>query len=355
VIGPALALLLLVLGVILPATSWLTRRLPALLEHRVSPGPIVAPLRPVADLLKAAAKAPRRSEGSGILHSLAVFASFLTMVALFALLPFGGTYAFGEHAVAIIVSDLDGSLLWLPAGLAIAGLSSLTLSLGSEAFPVAGAARHARLTMLLVAASGLILFGVALSSGTLRVAEIAASQDATIRLFGWLERLPFVELPGAVLALRVPAWGALVQPLGFLLFVAVASIACRGSFLSPSAVPGGGPRASLLRAAELLRRPLFAAWIAALYLGAWSIPYADQERIIGAVSILGVGFGTACCALLHIASFSLKASSMLVLLILADAALPELRQDRLHRLLSGVVIPLALLNAALVSVAGFLS
>ncbi|NNL87054.1 MAG: hypothetical protein HKP27_15435 [Myxococcales bacterium] len=348
-IAPALALLLLVLGVVLPATSWLTRRLPALLENRVSPGAIAAPLRPVADLVKAAAKAPRRAEASGILHSLAVYASFLSAIALFALLPFGGTYAFGEHALAIVVSDLDGSLLWLPAGLAISGLSSLVLSLGAEKFPAAAAARHARLTLLLVAASGLVLLGVAVSSGSLRLAEIAASQDATISAFGWLQTLPFVELPEAALALRVPAWGAVVQPLGFALFVAIAFVACRASFLAPAGVPGGGPRASLLRGAELLRRPLFAAWIAALYLGAWSIPYADQARIIDAASILGVGFATAVCALLHIASFSLKAALMLGLLIVADAALPELRRDRLHRLVSAWVIPLALLNAAVVS------
>lgn len=353
-IGPALALSLLVFAVILPAANWLTRRLPALLENRVGPGALASPLRPLADLVKAGAKAARPGERSGVLRALAVCASFLTATALFALLPFAGSYAFGTYTLAIVASDLDVSLLGLPAGLTIFGLSALTLSLGPNGSSNPSAARHGRLTLLLVAALSLVLCGVAVSAGTLRVAEVAASQDATIALFGWMERLPFLELPAFVLALRVPAWGVALQPLGFLLFLAIAVIGCRRSFLAPVAVPGGGALASLLRGAELLRRPLFAAWLTALYLGAWAIPYADQESIIGAFSLLGVGFATACCALVHVAAFAMKTALVLGTLMVADAALPELRHDRLCRLLSSAVIPLALVNAVILSLSGLL-
>src|SRR5262249_15207025 len=67
---------------------------------------------------------------------------------------------------------------------------------------------------------GLSIVGLFMCSGTLKLTELAAFQDQTFRVFGFLEHRGRVShLPWALGAGRLPMWGILLQPLGFVLFL----------------------------------------------------------------------------------------------------------------------------------------
>ncbi len=327
-IGPSIVLVLVVLGFFLPCAAWLSRKVPALVEGRVLPDRIELStarmfglLRPIADVVKAAAKSDTRGYDHSGTSRFGVAAGFVGATSLFALLPFGGAYSFGVGTVQLTLSDLPGSLLVLVAGAtatAWVAAGSLKVS-GRSVFSLAAAA-----------AWTLIVAGTAIAFGSTRLAAIAAAQDRVIRI---ADALP-----------PLPAWGIVLQPIGCLLFVAVALTVCR---LFGSYVPDGrsGPYGELTRATRLLWRPLIAAWIVTLYMGAWSVPYADQAHIIEAASFLGTGLGTAICAVIHVSAFVAKTLVVMSAFFVAEAVLPAPRSTPFFGRVELAVIPLAFLNA----------
>jgi NADH-quinone oxidoreductase subunit H len=203
---------------------------------------------------------------------------------------------------------------------------------------------------------GLSLVGVFMVFGTLRLTEMAAAQDATFRLLGFLELAGLVrELPAWLDWIRLPAWGIFLQPLGFILFLAcIMAENKRPPFDAPegeSEIIAGyhmeysGMRFGLFYTAEFLEVPVIGALVATLFLGGWAVPWLSQETIIGGVSgVFGAGFATGLCLIVHVLTFLLKVVVMIWVQMLIRWTLPRFRYDQVMDLCWKYILPLSIAN-----------
>ena len=138
---------------------------------------------------------------------------------------------------------------------------------------------------------GLSIVGLFMVFGTLRLTDMAAAQDTTFRVLGFLELFGFVdELPGWLAWIRLPTWGIFLQPLGFVLFLTcVMAENKRPPFDPPEGeseiiagyhIEYSGMRFGLFYMSEFIEVLVIAALVATLFLGGWAIPWLSQETII---------------------------------------------------------------------------
>jgi NADH-quinone oxidoreductase subunit H len=203
---------------------------------------------------------------------------------------------------------------------------------------------------------GLSIVGLFMVFGTLRLPEMAAAQDQTFRVLGFLELFGVVgALPGWLDWIRLPAWGIFLQPLGFLLFLTcIMAENKRPPFDAPegeSEIIAGyhmeysGMRFGLFYTAEFLEVPVIGALVATLFLGGWAVPWLSQQAIIGGVSqAFGEGFATGFCLIVHVMTFLAKVVFMIWLQMLIRWTLPRFRYDQVMDLCWKIVLPLSIAN-----------
>ena len=238
-------------------------------------------------------------------------------IVAFAVIPFGGRYAFGDTTVNLIVADLDWGLITVFAIGAIAahGAALTTWARRDAAnapFPFARAS--ARAISFRVAAV-LSVMGIFMVFQSLRLSDMAIAQDRSMWLFG---------------ALPLPRWGLFLQPVGFAMFL-VCSAAEREA--SPA-----GPNSLV----EFVEIAVTAALVTTLFLGGWALPFLPQESVIATVSAaFGTGFATGLCLVLHVSCFSAKVLAVVWLQIQIRSRLPQLPYERAMNLVWKVVLPLS--------------
>jgi len=321
-VGKAVVLLVAVMGVGVPLLALAERRLGARMQGRLGPrsaGPFGA-FQPLADGLKLLKKDSTIFAGTDRLaYALAPLVSVLSALAVFAAIPFVGTFTWMGHSIRGQIADPGVIYVLGAAGLGtyaplLAGWGS-----GDRLALIGGLSGTVRQISFLLC-MGVALLGVCLLQSSTQLGEIALGQART-----------FGPLPG---------WNIWVQPLGFALFL-VGTMAWSGA--SPfdfdradEELMGGyrrrysGISLALLGASRYARQIAGAALVVAVYGGGWILPW---------------GAGEGGMALIEGVTFVVKTGMVLCFFIWVRWALPRLRYDQAMRLVWRVLIPLGLLNA----------
>jgi len=290
-----------------------------------------------------------------VMHLMAPIIAAIPAIAAFAVIPYGGVYQFGDYRLSLVVADVDWGILYLFAigslatyGAVLAGWSS------NSNWSLLGAVRSTAQMISYEVTMGLSVVGVFMVFGTLKLTDMSLAQDATFRIFGFLEAFG-VGVPALLDWIRLPFWGLFLQPLGFLMFLTcIMAENKRPPFDLPEAeselVAGyfteySGMRFGLFYMSEFIEVVVIAAITAVVFLGGWAIPYVSQETIIGGLTpALGAGLATGLCMVLHVATFLVKVLVMIWFQMLIRWSLPRFRYDQVMDLCWKIILPLSIAN-----------
>lgn len=349
--GAGLAnMLTLMLVVLMISGSLLTvaeRKWSALMQNRVGANRITVFGSPVggipylaADALKMLTKEridPARA--NRLLFELAPVMAFAPVFCLFAIVPVGPAIDLGAvfrgaagagQTVALQVAKVDGGLLYLFAlsslavyGTALAGWAS------NNKLALLGGVRASSQMISYEVSLGLSLVGAMMAYKTLQLDEMVVAQGQ------W-------GLGG------LPAWGLLLQPVGFLVFFTSGFAETKRA---PFDLPEGeseivgyfieysGMKFGMMFLAEFLEITVFAGLITAVFLGGWHpLPIAGFTDMLRA-NLHPLAFAGVCAG-----SFFAKMILMMWLQLTVRWLLPRFRYDQIQGLCWKLLLPTALVN-----------
>ena len=359
-----LFILLVAVAGLAPILTWIERKQSAVMQDRIGANradvagiTILGLFHPVADVVKLLTKEDVVPLGANrVMHMIAPAIAAVPAMIAYGVIPFGGVYLFGETTISLVVADPDWGMLYIFAiasiatyGTVIAGWSS------NNNWSLLGSLRASAQMISYEVTMGLSLVGVFMVFQTLKLTDMAIAQDTTLRVFGFLELLPGVAVPGWLEWVRLPAWGIVYQPLAFVLFLAcIMAENKRPPFDLPegeSEIVAGyhleysGMRFGLFFMSEFIQIIVIAGLVTTLFLGGWSIPYLSQQTIIEAIApAFGTGFATFACMVLHFATFMVKVVAMIWLQMQIRWTLPRFRYDQVMDLCWKIMLPLSIAN-----------
>jgi NADH-quinone oxidoreductase subunit H len=319
---------------------------------------ILGLLHPLADVIKLITKEDVVPAGANrVTHLVAPLIAAIPSIIAFAVIPYGGVYHFGDTTVNLVVADVDWGVLYL---FAIGSLATYGTVLSGWAsnnnWALLGSLRGSAQMISYEVTMGLSVVGVFMCFGTLKLTDMAFAQDATFRVFGFLETFGWVHaLPVWLSWVRLPMWGIVLQPLGFVLFLTcIMAENKRPPFDIPegeSEIVAGyfmeysGMRFGLFYMSEFIEVVVIAGIVTAIFLGGWSIPWWSSAQIIGHISkTFGEGFANGVCMLLHVLTFFAKVVLMIWLQMTIRWTLPRFRYDQVMDLCWKIMLPLSLAN-----------
>ena len=353
-----------IMGLFLPLITWVERKQSAVMQDRIGANradlmgiTLLGLLHPAADVLKLISKEDVVPTGANrVLHLLAPVLALVPAIITLAVIPYGGTYRFGDTELGLVVADIDWGMLYIFAVGSIATYGAVIAGWASNSnLGMLGSMRASAQMISYEVTMGLSIVVLFMIYGTLRLPEMAAFQDSTFRLFGFLEHVFGVGVPGALAWIQLPAWGILIQPLSFVLFLTcIMAENKRPPFDAPegeSEIIAGyhteysGMRFGLFYTAEFLEVPVIGMIITTLFLGGWSIPWLPQDTLIGGIApLFGEGFATALVMILHVGSFLLKVVVMVWFQMALRWSLPRFRYDQIMDLCWKMILPLSIAN-----------
>lgn len=310
--------------------TWVERKMSSVIQDRIGPnraqiGGVRAYglLHPIADMIKAFTKEDYVPDGANrVMFFVAPALAFIPAVAAFAVIPFGP----GDF----VISDLPTGMLFI---FAIMGFGIYGVTLGGWAsnnnFAMIGALRGAAQMVSYEVTMGLNVLGVFAIFGTVSLSQMVYAQGEL--LWGWL-----------------PMWGVVVQPVGFILFLA-ASIA--ENKRAPFDIPEGeseiigyfvefsAMRFAIFFLSEFIEVVLIAAIIATVFFGGWQIPWVDPKGIAGGWMVV-----------LQVLFFIGKILFFSWFQMLIRWTLPRFRYDQLMGLGWKILLPVSLLNILVTAV-----
>ena len=347
-----------------PIPTWIERKQSAVMQDRIGANradvagiTILGLFHPVADVVKLLTKEDVVPQGANrALHMLAPVIAAVPAMIGYAVIPFGGVYLFGETAISLVVADPDWGMLYI---FAIAGIATYGTVIAGWAsnnnWSLLGSLRASAQMISYEVTMGLSVVGIFMVFQTLKLTDMAIAQDTTLRVFGFVEVLLGMPLPGWLDWVRLPAWGIVYQPLGFVLFLTcIMAENKRPPFDLPegeSEIIAGyhleysGMRFGLFFMSEFIQIIVIAGLVATLFLGGWSIPYLSQQTIIAAITpVFGEGFATVACMALHFGAFMAKVVAMIWLQMQLRWTLPRFRYDQVMDLCWKIMLPLSIAN-----------
>jgi NADH-quinone oxidoreductase subunit H len=291
----------------------------------------------VADALKMLTK--ERVEPMGktrFLYELGPILAFAPVFALFAIVPVGPALpiralvprlAGQSFDVALQVAAIDAGLIYVFAiaslqvyGTSLAGWSS------NNKFALLGGVRASSQMISYEVSLGLALVGSMLAFRSLRLEEMVAVQAT-----------PVIG--------PIPAWGILVQPVGFLIFFASAFAETKRA---PFDLPEGeseivgyfieysGMKFGLMFLAEFVEIVVLSAVVTAVFLGGWH-PVVSPDWLRARVP--PIWFGA-----IGAAAFLVKMIAMMWLQLTIRWLLPRFRYDQIQKLCWKILLPSAIVN-----------
>ncbi len=343
----SLAQIAAVMGVVMLTVMILTlaeRKVLGWMQDRMGPmevGPYGV-LQPIADGLKLFFKEDIIPSGANkFLFSLAPILALVPAMIGFAVIPFGPNQTveiFGMQIKPFIISDINIGILYI---LAFASIGAYGIILGgwssNSKYSLLGGLRSAAQVISYELNVGLAIVGVILLSGSLSLMHITEAQSGWF--WNWF-----------VLALPFP------QIFAFVVYV-ISSVAetNRVPFDLPEAeselVAGffteySGMRFAFFFIAEYANMILVSCVAATLFLGGWNAPYPGTLLAhIGLESIAWIE---------NVVWFAAKVYFFLFLFFWLRATLPRLRYDQLMRFGWKVMLPIALGNILITSIAAYL-
>jgi NADH-quinone oxidoreductase subunit H len=360
----ALFILSVVVGAFAPLITWVERKQSALMQDRIGANradvagiTLLGLFHPMADVIKLLSKEDVVPDGANrVMHLIAPVIAAVPAVVAFAVIPFGGIYAFGSTNLSLVVADPDWGLLYIFAIGSIATYGTIMAGWSSNNnWSMLGGLRASAQMISYEVTLGLSVVGVFMVFETLKLTDMAVAQDQTFRLLGFLPVLFEVQLPVWLDWIRLPAWGLFYQPLGFVMFLtAIMAENKRPPFDMPegeSEIIAGyhleysGMRFGLFFMSEFIQVVVIAGLITAVFLGGWAIPYLSQETLIAAITpVFGVGFATGLCLVLHVLTFFLKVIVMIWFQMALRWTLPRFRYDQMMDLCWKGLLPLSIAN-----------
>jgi NADH-quinone oxidoreductase subunit H len=356
-------ILFVVVGAFTPIITWVERKQSAVMQDRIGANradvagiTIIGLFHPVADALKLMIKEDVVPHGANrVMHLLAPMIGALPAIIAFAVIPYGGVYTFGDKTISLVAANPDWGLLYIFAIGSLATYGAVMAGWASNNnWSLLGGLRASAQMISYEVTMGLSVVGIFMVFGTLQLQDMVLAQDGTLRVFGFVERLLGIPTPWLDWV-RLPAWGIVYQPLGFVLFLTcVIAENKRPPFDIPEAeseiVAGyfleySGMRFGLFYLAEFIEIVVIAGLISTIFLGGWTVPYLSQETIIGGVApVLGEGFATGVCLLLHFSTFMAKMVAMIWLQMALRWTLPRFRYDQVMDLCWKAILPLSIAN-----------
>jgi NADH-quinone oxidoreductase subunit H len=278
-------------------------------------------------------------------YDLAPWLVALPVLLVFAVIPFGGTLRpgdlpglggfFGERSYPMQIAGLDAGVLVV---LAISGFGVLGTMLAGWAsnnkFSMLGAARAASQMISYEIAMGLAILAMVVTYGTLDLGAMVRAQQGSI-------------------AGVLPAWGIVVQPLAFVLFL-TAAIAenkrvpfdlpeCESELVAGYFTEYTSMKMGLFMLSEFMEIVVISALVVTFFLGGYGIPGLTAEGF----ALPGGGVW----ALPHLAVVALQALAFAVKVFLVGCfqihirwTLPRFRFDQLMALGWKGLLPLAAAN-----------
>ncbi len=351
-IGAAALKVLVFLNGVMGFTALLTlaeRKVSALMQDRVGPNrasifglALNGLFHPVADGIKMLVKedfVPGRADK--LLFALAPFFALVPVMALFALIPFGDYVMVFGYRLDLVIAQVPLGVFLV---LALSGLAIYGVFLGGWAsgnnFTLLGALRGAAQMVSYEVVLGLTLVGLMMIYGTAGLQDLVRAQGKL--LFGF-----------------VPAWGIVVQPLGFVLFLTAAIAENKrtpfdlvegeseiiGYFMEYSSM-----RFAAFMFSEFVEIILVSMLSATLFFGGWQVPYLyDTGFVLPGGAALPLNHYLV--AALQVASFSAKTVFFSWFLLVVRWTLPRFRFDQLMTLCWKRLLPLALFNILLTGAA----
>ena len=343
----SLAQIAAVMGVVMLTVMILTlaeRKVLGWMQDRMGPmevGPYGV-LQPIADGLKLFFKEDIIPAGANrFLFSLAPILALVPALIGFAVIPFGPSQTveiFGMQIKPFIISDINIGILYI---LAFASIGAYGIILGgwssNSKYSLLGGLRSAAQVISYELNVGLAIVGVILLSGSLSLVQITEAQSGWF--WNWF-----------VLALPFP------QIFAFVVYV-ISSVAetNRVPFDLPEAeselVAGffteySGMRFAFFFIAEYANMILVSCVAAALFLGGWNAPYPGT--LLGYMGLDSIAW------IENVVWFAAKVYFFLFLFFWLRATLPRLRYDQLMRFGWKVMLPIALGNILITSIAAYL-
>ncbi|GKS57075.1 NADH-quinone oxidoreductase subunit H 1 [Nitrospira sp.] len=341
----ALGQIAVVLAIVLLTVMLLTlaeRKVLGWMQDRMGPmevGPYGI-LQPIADGLKLFFKEDIIPAGANrLMFSLAPILALVPALIGFAVIPFGPTITWnGEPIKPFVISDINIGILYI---LAFTSIGAYGIILGGWAsnskYSLLGGLRSAAQVISYELNVGLAIVGVLLLAGSLSLVTITEAQSGGF--WHWF----------------VIAWPA-PQLLAFVVYV-ISSVAetNRVPFDLPEAeselVAGffteySGMRFAFFFLAEYANMILVSCIATILFLGGWNAPYPGTiiEHVFGSPDFAFIE---------NIFWFTVKVYFFLFLFFWLRATLPRLRYDQLMRFGWKVMLPIALGNVVLTSIAAY--
>ncbi len=290
---------------------------------------------PLADAIKMFTKEDYiPPKGNKFLHTLAPCLSLFFALVGFAAIPFGNTIEIAGRVINLQVANINVALLYIFAvaslgvyGVVLAGFSS------NNNYAVLGGLRASSQMLSYEIAIGLTIMGIVMIYGSLNLQELVRAQGGY--LFGW-----------------IPLWGFVLQPIGFLLFLA-AGIAetKRIPYDAPEGeseifgyfVEYSGMKFGMFFFTDYLETIMIACLATTLFFGGWQVPYLTEAGFQfpwGGIVLLG----PLTVSILQILSFVFKVLFFCWLFMAIRWTLPRFRYDQLLRLGWHYMFPIALAN-----------
>jgi NADH-quinone oxidoreductase subunit H len=324
---PVLATLLFV-----PIILWVERRGAGLMQDRPGPNRVgffgwraFGLGQPLADALKFFFKEDVTPDNvDAFLYTISPWIVMFSALVGFAVIPYGASIPIAGRDVPLVGADVSIGALFIFAmtglsvyGVVLAGWSS------NNKYSLLGGLRAAAQTISYELAMTTAAAGVFLSSGSLRLTQVIASQQGSI--------------------LR---WNVISQFFGFIVFtIAAFAETNRVPFDLAEAdaelVAGYHTEYSSFKfaaffMAEYVAMTVASAFIVTMYFGGWSLPLFHPRGVVG--------------GLLSIAIFAVKTAAFLWLFVWVRWTLPRFRYDQLMKLGWKVLLPLAFANMLWVAV-----
>lgn len=322
--------------------TWLERKQSAIMQDRIGanranigPFTFFGLLHPVADAIKMFFKEDFiPPKGNRMLHTLAPFISLVFALITFAAMPFGDVLRIGGLEIGLQPANLNIGILYIFAmlsmvvyGVVLAGYSS------NNNYAFLGGLRASAQMISYEITLGLTIMGLIMIYGTLNLQE----------MIRWQGR---------------HCWGVVMQPLGFLLFLA-AGIAetKRIPYDIPEAeseiigyfTEYSGMKFGMFFFTDYVETVLLACMSTVLFFGGWQVPFLQAEGFYFGGK-LALGLPHLLIAFMQIGSFTFKVLVFCWFFMLVRWTLPRFRFDQLMRLGWKMMLPISLGNLLLTAV-----
>jgi len=328
--------------------TWLERKQSALMQDRVGANrasigglTLLGLFHPIADAIKMFLKEDFIPPGGFRgLHTLAPFISFFFALVTFACIPFGDILRIGDMEISLQAANLNIGILYIFAmlslvvyGVVLAGYAS------NNNYAFLGGLRASAQMISYEVTLGLSILGLVMIYSTMNLQEMVRFQG---RMFFGV----------------IPAWGVVMQPVAFLLFL-TAGIAetKRIPYDIPEAeseiigyfTEYSGMKFGMFYFTDYVETILLACLSTTLFWGGWQVPFLHADGFHwGGVLVFAIPH--LLVTLLQIGSFTIKVLSFCWFFMLIRWTLPRFRYDQLMRLGWKILLPLSLANVLITAI-----